>query len=901
MAFSSGDRIGVYEITSRLGTGGMGEVYSARDTTLDRAVALKILPREFAADPERVARFRREAKTLAALNHPHIAQIYGFEDSGATLALVMELAEGEDLAVRLQRGPVAVGDVRAFATQIADALEAAHEAGIVHRDLKPANIFVREDGTIKVLDFGLAKIAEAGQTPSMIERLANSPTITSPALTERGVILGTAAYMSPEQARGRSVDRRADIWAFGCVVFEMLTGVRAFPGETVSDTLGAVLRAEPDWSRLPQETPPSLRRLLELCLQKNVSDRLPHIGFVRLHAAEWQQSPESVSPGARQPRLAWIAAMAVVAFAAAAATIAVVRQQQGTLLPTRPVRFEVDVPDGAVRLGHNRNTRGTNTPAPHFAVSPDGQQLAFVAIKPDGLASLWIRRLDTLTAREVPKTVDASFPFWSPDGRQLAYFANGRLIRLDVESGTQADICAAELGEGGSWGSSGTILFAPTSRSTIFRVPATGGAAETVTTFGPGEIAHNWPTFLPDGRQFLYTSYTQDGLGTVRLRSLETGAERTVTDTGSRVMVAAGFLLSIRSGQLQAQRFDAATGQTTGEAVVIAESVGFNTVNTRAGFHASESGVLAHRQAQATPRRLVWMSRTGSVLSEAAPADQYQRLALSPDGTHAVAEIGSGVTLLGPTAPSDLWALDLVRGIRTRLTTAPGYEYSPVWSRDGRDIYFGSRPAEQRSMGTLWRIRGDGSDAPTQVSPALIGSSVFDVAADGRHVAVAIGRTSNDIMLIPTDGGPAADLLRTDFAESDVAFSPDGRWLAYTSDEAGSVDVYLQPWPATGQKWRISSGGGATIRWNSNSRELFYGNGRGELLAVGVRREAGEVAVGDTQRLFSIPGALGVGFGGVAPYDVAPDGLRFLVAQPVQPLSNLPLIVTLNWPSLLTP
>ena len=684
----------------------MGEVYRARDAGLKRDVALKVMPADVASDPVRVARFQREAELVAALSHPGIAAIYGLAEANGIRALVLELVEGETLAERLSRAPLPLETALDLGRQLAVALDYAHERGIVHRDLKPSNIKLTPDGQLKVLDFGLAKAVEAdgagnsqgGRT--MASDSSGASTLTSPAvISQAGMLLGTAAYMAPEQARGQTVDRRADIWAFGCVLFEMLTGRRAFEGETVSDTISTILAREPDWAALPKGTSSGTRRLLTRCLQKDVRLRLPQIGVARLDLAETDAPATAIGATPNSPgRWLWLAAAGVALAAMAAGGVLLLRPVADSAQGVGIVRFEVGPPPGAVRIGHMSGNRGTQSPAPHMAVSPDGKALALVASRADGNVRLWVRSLSSTEVRELAGTDDASFPFWSPDGTRVAFFASARLKHVRLDSGSIVDVCPAELGEGGTWGADDTILFAPTPSSGIVRVSANGGSAQPVTSPDISKVFHRWPAFLADGRRFVYLEVTGPAQGVVRLRSLETGEDREVMPSATRALPVGEFLLFAREGRLVAQPFDDQAGQMLGEPVLIADSVGSSDVNSRAGFHASESGVLVHRAGFIANRRLVWLDRTGREAEQVGEEGPITRLALSADGKKAAVEVDA-VPSVGSLfqTPSDLWFVDVERGgIRNRLTSEPGDEFSPVWSPDGGSLYLRRKPWAER-------------------------------------------------------------------------------------------------------------------------------------------------------------------------------------------------------------
>ncbi len=686
-----GRTIAHYQITDRLGVGGMGEVYRARDTRLGRSVALKVLPDAFADDPERLQRFEREAKLLASLNHPNLATIHGIEHDEDRRVLVLELIEGEDLARRIARGAVPVDEALAIARQIADAVEAAHEQGVIHRDLKPANIVVTPDGVVKVLDFGLAKAIEGD--PSSSSKLSQSPTLLGSSPTAAGVILGTAAYMSPEQARGRRVDRRADIFAFGCVFYEILTGQMAFSGETVSDTLAAVLRSEPDWSLLPAGTPRSVVRLLHRCLEKDPRQRLRDIGEARIvidAAQRGESDPEAPAAATAPRRAARVAAVGDgrrprrggdrVDGAAARA----VRSRQDELM-----QLSLLLPQGdALAL------RGEH-PAPP-AISPDGRHVVF-GLSRQGGTVLCVRSLDNADPVVLTGTDGAGYPFWSPDSRQIGFFAQGKLKRVDRGGGPVTVVCDAALGKGGSWGPDGTIVFAPTYASAILRVAAEGGSPQAVTVADStrGEVSHRFPRFLPDGRHFIYmtrsvaTRMAQVGSAGVKLRvaSLDGDLDRELMAAESNAVYADGYLLFARNDYLVAQRFDPATLELSGEPVTIASHLRMLPGASRAMFDASETGVIVYQAgAEVDGNQMTWVDLGGKVIGTLGePAQHDDPIALSADGTQVAASI------FDPRIGTpDVWIYDVRRNLRTRFTTDPGPDNNAVWSPDGSRIVFSS-------------------------------------------------------------------------------------------------------------------------------------------------------------------------------------------------------------------
>jgi len=613
MALAPGTRLGPYEITAQIGVGGMGEVYRAIDTNLKRAVAIKVLPEAVAADVDRLARFQREAEVLASLNHPNIAIVHGLEKSDGVTALVMELVEGPTLADRIAEGPFPLDETLHVAKQIAEALEAAHERGIIHRDLKPANIKLRPDGAVKVLDFGLAKAMEP--TGAMSSSYSLSPTITTPAMTQMGMILGTAAYMSPEQAKGRLADKRSDIWAFGSVLYEMLTGKRAFPGDDVSDTLAAVLRVEPDWTRLPANTHGAVRRLLRRCLQKDATQRLHDINDARIEIQEAQATtdPETMTvvipvSARRRERVAW-ALLAVATLALVALAVSATLYLHRAVPEPVVTRLDVVTPPAADSFS--------------FALSPNGRQLVFVANGEKG-SQLWVRPLDQSAAQPLADTVGASFPFWAPNSRAVGFFADGKLKRINLTGGAVQVLADAPVPRGGTWNAEDVIVFAPTINSALMRVAAGGGPVEPVTQLTVGQGSHRWPQFLPDGRQFLFSMATGlpethgayvsslDGEKTVRVMPAETAA----------MYASPGYLLLVSQGVLIAYPFNTANGTVTKAPIPVTQPVGADDGALHSAFSVSEQGVLAYRVGTGSRRQLVWVNRMGELFGRIGSIDE---------------------------------------------------------------------------------------------------------------------------------------------------------------------------------------------------------------------------------------------------------------------------------------
>jgi len=875
-----GTTIGSYEIRSALGAGGMGEVYRARDSKLGRDVALKLLPGAFAADPDRVARFRREAQVLASLNHANIAAIHGLEELGGVPVLVLELVEGPTLADRLVHGPIPMHEAFRIARQIADALEAAHGLSVVHRDLKPANVKLRGDGTVKVLDFGLAKAID-GQPEIRTQELTASPTITSPAMTRLGVILGTASYMSPEQARGLVIDRGADIWAWGCVLFEMLSARRAFDGADTTEVIAAVVRGEPDWSRLPSDTSPSVRRLLRRCLEKDAKRRLADIRDARFALEDLDQdaAPTArVSAGGRE-RLAWLAAL--VACLAGA----------GAWLSLRP---EAPVPD-AREMRVEITTPATTDPV-SIALSPDGGRLAFVASF-EGRSMLWVRSLASGEASPLPNTDGASFPFWSPDSRSIGFFANDRLYRIDIDGGGLKDLAGAPVGTGATWSREGTILFTPTPDAPIIRVADTGGS---IPPLGPDvglrAGGNRYPHFLPDGRRFLYF-VAEPAIRGVYLGSLDGPERRKLFDAdAAAVFMPPSQILFLRAGRLYIQRINPSTFMLEGEATAIAQSVVVDATGAMA-VSASTVGSIVYRTGTANrQRQLVWFDRAGKQIGDAFPPDSDFALnpALSPDGRQVVMSRSVGGNV-------DLWVQDLTRvGARTKLTTAPTPDIYGVWSPDGQQIaYSRSAPKSFFGIAVIPSTGGEPSiifDAPSQEIPV-------DWSRDGRHILYRAQAAdgSIDLWALPMDGTdkPFPVSNQPNANERFGEISPNGQWVAFESNESGRYEVYVQAFPKPAGKIPVSTAGGRQARWNPDGKELFYVAPDAKLMAVTLRPR------GVQQIDASVPVALfltkvsGVTVGGSGiEYDVSGDGQRFLMNTLVeQPGTPITLILNAAAPS----
>jgi Tol biopolymer transport system component len=845
----------------------MGEVYRATDTNLARQVAIKVLPASMATDAERLTRFDREAKTLAALSHPNIAAIHGLERTDRLTALVLELVEGPTLVERIAEGPIPVEEALSIAKQVAEALEAAHEQGVIHRDLKPANIKVRPDGTVKVLDFGLAKVVTA-EPGAIGSALSHSPTLTTPAQTRAGVVLGTAAYMSPEQARGKAVDRRTDIWAFGVVLYEMLTGQRLFKGDEVGDVLANIIKDEPNLDRVPA----GVRPLIQRCLEKDPRKRLRDIGDIDLLL----NAPLPARP--RQRSWIWPAVSALLL----AAVVGLFLYARRAPPARESLRFEVSTP---------------GAPAQMFALSPDGRHLAFITGNP---LQLWVRSMDALESRVLPGTEGASFPFWSPDGQRLGFFAQGKLKTIALAGGPPQSLCDVSSGRGGSWGRDGTILFSEGPVSPILRIASTGGSPVPVTMVPAGvNEGHRYPSFLPDGRHFLFNVGTRraDAAG-VYVGSLDGGEPvRLLSDITNALYVARpggrGLLLFRRDVTLMAQRFDPDALETEGDVFPVAEGVplGNPLLNTFGAFTVSDNGTLAYQISGTTLRReLVWMDRSGRRLDTATkPAEVQNPYAVSPDGKTLAMTIAPGRATVG-----EVWLQDLTRGVLSRFTFRGAIVSSPIWSPDGTRIVFSTQDVGGYSYDIFQKLAtGSGKEESLFHGGRLMVAT--DWSTDGRFIAYPEqgAQTGFDLWLLPLTGERKPTVyLQTPFNELDAQFLPDAgdgqRWMAYQSNESGRDQIYIQAIPASGAKYQISTEGGTVPRWRRDGRELFYISADQRLVAVPISAGTG-LQVGKPQPLFA-----NAGMNSFVP---SKSGDRFLINVPAsgEQAVTPPIVVVTDW------
>ena len=908
-----GRRIGVFEIVSPLGAGGMGEVYRARDTQLGRDVAIKVLPPAFVADRDRLSRFEREARVLASLNHPHIGAIYGVEpiDSSAgaghaARALVLELVEGQTLAERLApagsafsrtgqprpKGPgLRVDDALAIARQIAEALEAAHEKGIVHRDLKPANIKITPAGVVKVLDFGLAKAGAggAGWTGQAEGDPSNSPTFTISG-TREGMLLGTAAYMSPEQARGLTVDKRADIWAFGCVLFEMLTRRRPFDGEETTEVLGAIVRLEPQWDILPSEVSQPVRTLLRSCLTKDPRRRIADMSTVlfvldkgaSLGEPEVRTSlPPTQRPGYRVG-LPWITAFTVAVAMILAMAVPTLRHLREALPPAPPeTRLEINTP--------------ASDQLASFALSPDGRQVVFVA-SGDGASRLWLRSLATTTAQAFVGTDGALYPFWSPDSRSVGFFAGGKLKRIDFGTGLLRVLADAPYGRGGAWSREGVIVFAPSTTGPLVRIAASGGPSVAVTQLDQTHhTSHRWPQFLPDGQGVLFLAANgRDAASGIFLGSLRGGVPKRVLTTDSAAVYAApGYLLMSEAGGLLARALNPSLSEVA-DSVPVAYPVGQDMSVFRGAFAVSANGVLAYRSTVAGRRQLIWVDRGGRRIGTMGEPDDDGLLnpALSPLGERVAVQR----TIQGN---QDIWTLDRA-GLQTRITFGRAADGFPVWSPDGHRLAFRSN---RRTSFDLFETPASGGGAGQPMLESGQTKFPLDWSADGRFLLYRVldPKTGNDLWVLPLAGkGEPFAIVQTPFEENNGEIAPSGRWVAYDSNETGRFEVYVQSFPGSGRKWQISTSGGIAPRWRRDGRELFYIAPDGALMAVPLRPSADDQGLDRATpvRLFRVPIAYGGSIQGGnvrQQYAVALDGQHFLVNATTDDALAPPITIVQNW------
>jgi hypothetical protein len=873
MSLTPATRLGTYEILSSLGTGGMGEVYRARDTRLGREVAIKVLPAELAADRDRLARFEREARSASALNHPNIVTIYEIGGADSIAYISMELVRGTTLRDLLDQGALPMKRLLALSVQIADGLARAHEAGIVHRDLKPENLMVTRDGLVKILDFGLAKLVGTSPELSQLRTVAS---------TGPGVVLGTVGYMSPEQAVGRPADFRADQFSLGAIVYEMATGKRAFARGSDAETMAAIINEEPEpLRRLSPQAPAALRWIIDRCLAKDPEDRYGStrdlardLAQLRDHASEIIQE---VSPAQARRRPAWLwpASFAALALVTVAALLIGPLWRREPAL--RTLRFSVPMPAEAERQ------------RPLAVISPDGTRLAIEAVH-EGRRRIYLRTLDSDKAVELEGTLDAAGTFWSPDSRFLAFSSGGKLKKVAIAGGPPVDLCTSTLSGAGAWSRDGTILY-PQHGDTpgLCRVSDAGGQPIRITTVAPSEDNHFWPCFLPDGRRFLYFAnlpHRNPAPSELRLGSLDSKETRVVARLESRAdYVAPGYLVYVREATLIAQPFDERSGRLHGEPKPIVDGISHFTGTGLAAFSFSQNGILVYTTASPASR-VTWLGRDGKAIGPLGPPSVISAFRISPDGSRVA------MSVVEPrTGAGDIWLFDRGRGVPTRLHSDPVGQTRPVWSPDGATLAYSSDRKGPPDIVAMGMSNGPGSERVLFEGPAI--QYPEDFSRDGRYLAYTnTAQWPNfDVWLLPLQGnGQPVPWLRTPASESSPRFSPDGRWIAYESDESGTPEVYVARMDAARDKQRLSPAGGQKPRWRADGRELYYIGPGGVVMAVPISPGV-QLTAGDPVPLFQVED--------IDDFDVTADGSRFLVDTPAEKSVESRIRVIVNWTSLL--
>jgi len=885
VALSASQRLGPYEILAAIGAGGMGEVYRARDTRLNRIVAIKVLPAHLADKPELRDRFEREAKTIASLNHPHICTLYDIGHQDGVDYLVLEYLEGETVSQRLLKGPLPLEQALQYAIEIADALDKAHRKGITHRDLKPGNIMLTKSGA-KLLDFGLAKLRQ--QTAPANISLSKLPTANDPA-TAAGTILGTMQYMAPEQLEGRGVDARTDIFAFGAVVYEMATGKRAFEGKTQASVISAIMSSDPvPMSSLQPMTPPALDRVVKRCLVKEADERWQsandlanELKWIAEAGSQVGLGPTSQTKGIHAlGRRELIIGAGTLLTGGAIASLATWNLKPAP--PQAVTRTTINLPPGRALAGFESG--------PAVAISPDGTHLAYVA-RERGTQQIYLRAMDSLEARAIPDTEGAVNPFFSPDGQWLGFFASGKLKKVSLNGGTALTMSGdASFPYGASWSSQGTIAFAPATVSPLQQVQDAGGTPQPLTRFEKADVSHRWPEFLPGGKALLFGA-GNNGIdftnAQIAVQTGETGQRRNLIQGGTNPHYApSGHLVYAQGGSLMAALFDRQRLTIIGTAVPVVEAVSQSPTTGAAQYSFSATGSLVYVSGgiQSAQAKLVWVSRNGAEQPVSAPVHAYIFPRLSPDGRR----VAVGIT----ESESQIWLYDLSRDTLTRFTFEGNTNSNPVWTPDGKKIAFNSNKAGP--LNPFWQL-ADGGGGLERLTTSLYANVPMSWSPDGQLLAfVEVNPTTGvDIWVLRMSDRKAQPFLRTPFNESAPRFSPDGRWLAYISDESGRFEIYVQPYPGPGGKWQISTDGGREPMWNPNGRELFYRSGD-KMMAVDIA----------TQPAFTVskPRMLFDGLYSPSPlttpnYDVSPDGQRFLMLKPSeQTQAGLTQInVVLNW------
>jgi len=883
--------IGQYSVVSKIGEGGMGEVYRARDTKLGRDVAIKVLPAAFSEDSEKLRRFEQEAQAAGALNHPNILVIFHIGTHDGAPYIVSELLEGETLRERMSGTALPQRKAIDYALQTAHGLAAAHAKGIVHRDLKPENLFVTNDGRAKILDFGLAKLVRPQFAGDVDTKAA-----TLRANTDPGRILGTVGYMSPEQVRGELVDQRSDIFAFGAILYEMLSGRTAFHRQSTADTISAILKEDPpDLSTTKRNVTPALERIMRHCLEKKPEERFHSASDLAFALEALSASTATSTQTEAQPalerrgmnsreRLAWITA-GILFLALLALLIFVIAPFRESPAESRAVRSFILPPE-------NSSFDFTDTNAGSLSISPDGRRLTFVAPTAEGKDILWVRSLDALSAQALTGTEGASFPFWSPDSRFIGFFAGGKLKKIEAAGGPALTLCDAPEARGGAWNRDGVIVFAPDVAGALQQISASGGPPSAVTQLDQARAGttHRWPYFLPDDQHFLYLSRgataSETQTGSIYVTSLGSKESKLLLRVSSNVAYAQGYLIFLRAGTLMAQAFDAKRLEMAGDAFPIALGVQSEPSMARAVFAVSENGVLAYQTGSVrNGSQLAWFDRNYKQLSVLGDVADYGSPQLSPDGKRLA------VSIVDPqNGNQDIWLYDVARGLRTRFTVDPGDERSPAWSPDGSRIVFSSNrkghfDLYQKSAG------GVGNDEPLLESD--LEKHPLSWSPDGRFLLynTVDPKSKADLWVLPLGGDRKPfPFLQTEFNEFNGQFSPDGRWIAYVSDESGGNEIYVAPFPGPGPKQQISTSGGRQPKWQGDGKEIFYLAPGKKLMAAEVNGQGASLVIGAARPLFEVhPYESGYA------YDVTTDGQRFLINTIVEQKASAPITLVLNW------
>ncbi len=883
MSLSVGTGLGPYEILSTLGAGGMGEVYRAKDTRLGRTVAIKVLPSHLSSNPDLRQRLDREARAVSSLNHPHICTLYDVGHQEGVDFLVMEYIEGQTLSSRLQKGPLLTAELLQYSIQITNALDKAHKQGIVHRDLKPGNIMLTKSG-IKLLDFGLAKLQPA---VSQVPEVSSLPTEQRD-LTKEGMILGTIQYMAPEQLEGKEVDARTDIFAFGCIVYEMVTGRKAFIGKNQASLIAAIMSSEPSpVSTIQPATPPGLDRVIKTCISKDPDDRWQNahdlMGELKWIAGPGSEAGVPLTPLTRSKGREWLwLSWILTAIALLLAGAAIVRYKNQPATFEGPVRSSIVLPEkSSLRAA---------------VLSPDGTRLVFVARDTSGKNLLWIRALDSLTVQPLPGTENPSFPFWSPDSLHIGFFASGKLKKIDATGGLAQALCDAPFNRGGTWSKDGVILFAPVTDGPLYRVSASGGVPTPVTHFDPsrGETTHRWPFFLPDGHHFLYLVASFGGQKEktgIYVRSLDSNEEKFLVRANSSVTYTPpGYLLFYRERNLLAQAFDVKSLQVNGDPILVAEDIQYFPQIYGALFSVSENGVLLYQgQSGSGVSQLVWFDRNGKQNGSLGAAGNQANPRISPDGKRVALNIADP-----ETSNTDIWIYESSEGIPTRFTSDPAFESGPIWSPDGRQIIFQSL---QLGHSDLHHKNSNGSGNEETILQSERSKYATDWSPDGRFILYLAFDTKTNLELwaVPVSGErKSIPFIKTPFGVSQGQFSPDGRWIAYSSNESGKWEVHVAPFPGPGGNWQVSINGGSEPRWRRDGKELFYMAPDGKIMAIEVK-EGPSFEAGTAKVLFQTRRREQISSTDLFSYDVSADGERFLVNTDAGEATSFTLTLVLNW------